>query len=196
MNQKEMLTLAETAASPEKKDSAETVRLRAMVDEHFDFIWRTVRRFGVPEPHADDAAQQVFMVASRKLSAIKIGSERAFLYQSAVRVAADVRRAQARALEPIDPTSIDDAHDTGSNPEELLDEAQTRALLDEVLDSIPMEFRRVFVLSELEELTMAEIAELEGAPPGTIASRLRRGRELFEHAAKRVRARLRNRGSS
>ena len=44
---------------------------------------------------------------------------------------------------------------------------------------MPMELRAVFVLSELEELTMAQIAEMMSTPPGTVASRLRRARAAF-----------------
>jgi len=50
---------------------------------------------------------------------------------------------------------------------------------------MPIELRAVFVLSEIEELTMAEIAVLMAIPPGTVASRLRRARVQFsEHVAR------------
>jgi RNA polymerase sigma-70 factor (ECF subfamily) len=58
-----------------------------------------------------------------------------------------------------------------------------------VLGEIPIETRSVFVLFELEELTVPEIADMLELPIGTVASRLRRGRELFRAAATRLRAR-------
>ena len=54
---------------------------------------------------------------------------------------------------------------------------------------MPEEVRAVFVLYELDQQNMAEIAGILGVPPGTVASRLRRGRELFESEMKRIRAR-------
>jgi RNA polymerase sigma-70 factor (ECF subfamily) len=61
-------------------------------------------------------------------------------------------------------------------------------VLQEVLDQMPLELRAVFVLYEIEELTMAEIAEAVGIPPGTAASRLRRARESFHAIVRRLRA--------
>ena len=60
---------------------------------------------------------------------------------------------------------------------------RSRSTKQRVLNDLPMELRAVFVLYELEELTMAEIASTLGLPPGTVASRLRRSRELFETLA-------------
>src|SRR6185503_12457631 len=77
----------------EVETAAQRRRLRAMVEEHFDFIWRSLARMSVPETEIADCVQQVFLVASRKLSAIAQGSERSFLLGTALRVASDARRA-------------------------------------------------------------------------------------------------------
>jgi RNA polymerase sigma-70 factor, ECF subfamily len=64
-------------------------------------------------------------------------------------------------------------------------------LLDAVLATLPPELRQVFVLFELEELTMREIAAALRLPAGTVASRLRRAREMFKaEAAKQLERRL------
>ena len=55
-----------------------------------------------------------------------------------------------------------------------------RLILQRVLNQLPLELRVVFVLYELEELTMADIAATLALPPGTVASRLRRSREQFQ----------------
>ena len=60
-----------------------------------------------------------------------------------------------------------------------MEERLRRAQLQRILDLMPIELRAVFVLSEIEELTMAQIATMVGTPPGTVASRLRRARALF-----------------
>ena len=56
-----------------------------------------------------------------------------------------------------------------------------------MLESLPLDLRTVFVLYELEELTMVEIARALDLPMGTVASRLRRAREAFEELSRRVR---------
>ena len=63
-------------------------------------------------------------------------------------------------------------------------------MTDLVLESIPFEQRTVFVLFEIEGLPTAEIADLLQIPLGTVASRLRRGRELFTEAINRLEAKL------
>lgn len=161
--------------------------LRELIDEHFAFVWRSLRRLGVPDAQLDDAAQQVWITVSQKGEEVREETARSFLFAIALRVASDVRRTlrRRREVHADDSESIDE----GPGPEELVDRKRSRAILDEVLDAMPVEVRAVFVLYELDQLNMAEIAGILGVPPGTVASRLRRGRELFETEMKRIRAR-------
>ena len=167
--------------SPFVQDAA---RLRAMQEEHFEFLWRSLRRLGVPEADVDDAVQQVFLVAARRT--IQPGAERSFLFATALRVASHARRTLRRRREADEP--VPEQTDATPSPEELLDQRRARALLDEVLEALPLDVRAVFILFELEEMTVVEIAAILGLPPGTAASRLRRGRELFQQTVARVRA--------
>jgi RNA polymerase sigma-70 factor (ECF subfamily) len=165
---------------------AQDERLAELVAQELDFVWRSLRRLGVPAAHVDDAAQHVWLIVMRKLPAITVGRERSFLFGTAIRVAAEVRRKLGRSrevTEPIEPI------DPGPGAEELLAARRARLVLDEVLDSLPDELRVVFILYELEEQTAAEIAELLSLPPGTVASRLRRARAAFDAVVKRLRAR-------
>jgi RNA polymerase sigma-70 factor (ECF subfamily) len=154
-------------------------RLREMFERHFDFVWRSLRRLGLPDDRADDAAQQVFMIASRKLDAIRLGSERSFLIGTAMRVASDIRRSAPYRNEIAQADPAAGLEDPG-RPDDLLDQRRARALLENVLDSMELDLRVVFVLFEIEELTTAEIASLLDIPQGTVASRLRRARAAFE----------------
>jgi len=172
------------------KDSAQAqrdTRVTALVRAHHDFIWRLLRRLGIPESNVDDALQQVFCVAARRIGDIAPGSERSFLFGSAMRVASDQRRSAAQRERP---TAVPaDQVDPRPSPEELVDTRRKRALLDEILDAMAMDLRTVLVLFELEQMTKSEVAELLGIPVGTAVSRLRRAREEFKAAVQRRRAR-------
>jgi RNA polymerase sigma-70 factor (ECF subfamily) len=148
-----------------------------------------LRRLGLSESDADDAAQQVFLSASRRLADISPGSERGFLFTTAVNVAAHVQRQRLRLRETPDDT-LDEQRNSAPGAEELIDRRRARELLDEILDSMPVELRLVFVLFEVEQLTMAEIANMLAVRPGTVASRLRRARADFAAKVKRIEARL------
>jgi RNA polymerase sigma-70 factor (ECF subfamily) len=152
-----------------------------LVRREFSFIWRLLRRLGLPAADADDATQQVFLVASRRIDAIKAGSERAFLFGTALRVASRMRKQNAQQVH-VDISLVELHQDPGPHPDELAERGRARALLDEILASWAEDLRVTFVLYEVEELTMAEIAALLELPMGTVASRLRRARELFTRA--------------
>jgi len=174
----------------------DNARVAEMLRAHFRDVWRIVRRFGVPENGADDAAQDVFIIAARRLSDITPGSERAFLFATAVRVAANARRALGARRECSEGDSLPEGVDPRPNAEALLDQKRLRLLLDRVLDELSDDLRVCFVLYELEGMSSPEIAELLGIPIGTVASRLRRARDGFEQAASKLKAQLHSRGGA
>jgi RNA polymerase sigma-70 factor (ECF subfamily) len=168
---------------------ADDARLRRMLDEHFELIWRSLRRFGLSDDQADDAAQQVFIIASRKLDAIPPGNERSFLFGTAMRVASDVRRSAVNRREIAQADPADHLADGGAPVDELIDRGRARETLDGVLAAMDEDLRVVFVLFELEELATAELAALLAIPVGTVASRLRRAREEFGVQIARIKKR-------
>lgn len=168
---------------------SDPTRLRAMIAEHLDFTWRSLRRLGLPPDAADDAAQRVFVVASQRLDDIEAGCEKAFLFNTAVRVAASVRRAFARRREVLRGDDEPETADTAPSADALLDRNRARVVLEELLDDLALELRAVFVLFELEGMTIAEIAKTTDLAEGTVSSRLRRARQAFKAALKRYRAR-------
>jgi RNA polymerase sigma-70 factor (ECF subfamily) len=168
------------AVSPER-------RLRELIELHYDFIWRTVRYLRVPDSSLEDAAQQVLCILARRLQDVVPGAEKSFLYGTAVRVARDLRRtAQRRPATPDPDLDAFVAQDPG--PEDLLTRRRQRDELQRLLHALPDGLRMVFVLYEIEELTMAEIAQALEMSPGTVASRLRKARETFERLVARRRA--------
>ncbi len=160
---------------------------RMLVVQHFDFVWRLLRRLGVEEADIDDAAQQVFLIAARRIGTIAEGRERTFLYGTALRIAATLRRSLKRRRKWVE-TGPADAEAPQGTPHDELERRQALALLDEVLNSLADDLRVVFVLCELEELPAPEVASLVGVPAGTVASRLRRARKEFKARLLRLRA--------
>ena len=165
---------------------APNVRARALVNEHFDFVWRLLRRLGVPDADVDDVAQQVFIVGTRRLSDIPVGSERTFLYGTALRMAATTRRNLRRREHFFQ--SVPTGNDGSRTPHEELERRQALSFLDRVLQGLDDDQREVFVLCEIEELTAPEVAAIARIPIGTVASRLRRARVAFASELKRLKA--------
>ena len=157
-------------------------RLRRVVSEHFEVLWRFLRRLGISESDTDDAIQEVVLVLARKLDQVEVGCERSFVLSTAFRVASGFRRAWRRRRE-VDDAELAELESPDLDPEALAEKQRLRGVLQRVLNDLPIELRAVFVLYELEELTMAEIASTLELPPGTVASRLRRSREQFESLA-------------
>jgi RNA polymerase sigma-70 factor (ECF subfamily) len=161
---------------------------------HFDFVWRSLRRLGLSPADADDGTQEVFLVVSRKLSEIAAHSEKRFLFATALRVASTRRRGlRRRREEPRSWLGEEDAESSRERsepgPERLTELAHARRDLNDILDAMKLEQRAVFVLYELEEMTVPEIASLLDVPIGTVSSRLRVAREEFDLSLRRLRAR-------
>ncbi len=172
---------------------AASERIGALVRAQFSFVWRSLRRLGLAEAEADDAAQQVFLVAARRLHDIEPERERAFLFSTAMHVASKARRSRERRREVLD-DDLEERRDSVPSAEELLDRRRARELFDSILAELPFDLRVVFVLYEVEELTMAEIAAALEVPAGTVASRLRRARADFSVRVQRIEARTKFRG--
>lgn len=174
-------------------DAAPTdaARVRTALDAHYDAIWRFLRRLGVASADVEDAAQKVFLVFAQRVASIDPKAERSFLFASALRIASDARRRSARSREElVDDHATLDAEDPSPSADEQLDKKRVRRWLDDVLDTLSDEYRAVFVLVDIEEQTMAEASDVLGIPKGTVASRLRRSRELFEASANALKSKL------
>ncbi len=155
------------------------------VRQHFAFVWRVLRRLGLAPADADDAAQRVMMVATKRLDDIRPGQERAFLYRTSAFIVARERRGRQRRREEPG-VELDGESHPGGDPEALLVERRALERLDAVLVGMPDDLRAAFVLFEIEGLSKVEVAEALEIPAGTAASRLRRAREDFARRAHRL----------
>lgn len=174
------------AGEPERSES-----LHRLVREHFSAVWRFLRRLGFDRHLADDAAQDLFFVALRRIDGITPGRERAFLLGAAHRIAVRMKRRDAREI-PVD-LGDKELDETAATPEEQLDDERARKVLYHLLSELEERFRVVFVMYELEGMTMQEIADALEIPMGTVASRLRTARDDVRFGLERYRARARPR---
>ena len=179
------------AQRPTASELERAEHLRGLVREHFSSVWRFLRRLGFEEHLVDDAAQELFFVALRRADDMTPGRERAFLFGAALRIATKMKRKGAREV-PVDRLAERaEPSDRAATPEKLLDEERARALLYQLLSELEERLRVVFVMFELEGMTMPAIAEVIDIPVGTVASRLRHAREDFRARLERHRARTR-----
>lgn len=182
---------SETRIMTEGADDRSVARL---VETHYQRVWRVLRRLGVPTATVEDAAQEVFFTAARKLPTVTPGNEARYLYGIAVKVAANRRRTSAVRHEQKDDAALADAVSLVPPADTLLERKQMRQLLDLVLDSLPDDLRAALVLFELEGFSEREIATLWELPLGTVASRLRRARAAFHREAEALRVRYERQG--
>jgi RNA polymerase sigma-70 factor (ECF subfamily) len=158
--------------------------------EHAPYVWRVLRRLGVAPADLEDACQEVFLIVHRKLPTFEQRSSvRTWLYGIAVRHAADHRRRVRRApsTSTVTPDGVSEPAVDAAQPDSVA-RREARALLDAILDDLDQPKRAVFVLYELEELTMAEVALAVGCPLQTAYSRLQAARACVEAAVHRQRA--------
>lgn len=180
--------------APARADAAGDVApgFDAIYAEHFAFVWRTVRRLGVPARHVDDAVQDVFVVVYRKLDGFEgRASVRSWLFGIARRVTGDYRRRAERKendVGALPDAGIADPH--ARTPLEAVAEAEAVEVLHALLASLSEEQREVFVMTELEQLSAPEIADALGVSVNTVSSRLRVARAAFEKAVARHHARV------
>lgn len=181
------------AAELDQRGSSPTVpTFAAIYHEYFDFVWASARRLGVSADAMDDVVQEVFIVIHARLHTLQQpGSLRSWIYGVVRRTVSGHRRARrfqetsgaefvdiGKTLAPFPPT-----------PLELTEQGARVALLSSILAELDEAKREVFVLAEIEEMSVPEIAEALEIPLNTAYSRLRAARIAFEAGLARRAAR-------
>ena len=178
-------------APPQREDLE---RIATLYREHHRFVGRVLRRCGIPDGELDDALQETFLVAYRRLSDFEGRStERTWLYAIAVRVASTLRRGIEREHARREKAGDAMHGKLDLDPEAELTRAQAARVLDDLLDQLDDNKRTVFVLAELEGLKAPEISRIVGVNVRTVHSRLRLAREGFASAIERLHAQERGR---
>ncbi|MFO0590210.1 MAG: sigma-70 family RNA polymerase sigma factor [Polyangiaceae bacterium] len=170
------LGASRTSADASTAEPRARLDFAAVFREHGAFVLRTVRRMGVPPRDVEDIAQNVFLVVHRHLASYEgRGSVKAWLFAIVRRAVADHRRACRRR--PEIPTLDPPVSAVDPQNEADLDRARERALLDRALSALDDDKREVFILYELEQMAMADVAAAVGCPLQTAYSRLYAARE-------------------
>jgi RNA polymerase sigma-70 factor (ECF subfamily) len=171
-----------------------SVDFDSVYDQHFSFVWRMARRLGVAEEALDDVCQEVFVVVHRRLaefegrSSLKTWVFGILHNVVLVHLRSLGRKSPAhRSHAPlVDPETLVDA---AAGPYEQLSNAEASVIAQRILEQLDEEKRTVLVLVELEEMSVAEVAEAMGTNLNTTHARLRAARKQFTQAVTRYRAR-------
>lgn len=158
-----------------------------LYEQHFDLVWRALRRYGVPDAELQDALQEVFLTVHDRFSTFEGRSTlRTWIYGIARRIARDHRLGSQ--LEMIDPGLLDQLSQPYPSDATGSDQAENARILYALLAQLTPERREIVVLVELEQMTIAEAADVLNENPNTLQSRLRLARSDLAAAWSRIAA--------
>lgn len=179
------------ASSSLADDEASTPH--ALFQSHFSFVWRNLRRLGVPEAAAEDATQDVFLVVHRRFHTYdaRWASVDTWLFGITLRVARDYRRSARRRDNRIAAgvdveSALQRTHAPDTTPDEVAARREATAMLERVLAQLDARKRAVLVMVDFEQLSVPEAAQALNVNINTAYWRLRSARVLFERAVVRV----------
>lgn len=157
-----------------------TLAFEDVYRQHFDFACRSLCLLGVAPDALEDAAQDVFGIASRRLGEFAGKSAvKTWIFAIVQRVAANHRRTQRRKRSPLEPL-LDTTVDAAPSPEDNAEAAQSAALIRAFAESLDEGRRALLVLGLIEGVPMRELAASLGIPLHTGYSRIRALRSSLE----------------
>jgi RNA polymerase sigma-70 factor (ECF subfamily) len=145
---------------------------------------------------AEDATQEAFISAYRKIHTYRGGSFKAWLLRIVTNACYDeLRRRKRRPVTALEPTDDYDEEiesprwlaDPGEAPEDFTMRAELSEAIQHCLDELSNDFRTVVVLVDIQGMDYSEASEVMGTPLGTIKSRLARARRGMRHCLQGVR---------
>lgn len=162
------------------------MRFDAMFEAEFAYMWRSLARLGVPPRDLEDVTHDAFMEVYRRLDTYDAGRPvRPWLFAFAFRLASDYRRLARHRVEVMGEEV--EKHDGAPAADELIARKETRELVEQAVAKIEEERRAVFILHDLDEVPIPEVARVLELPLNTAYSRLRLAREEFREAVQRLR---------
>jgi len=183
MNDKLKLVLHKGTQQRETSLAVQTkaARFEEIVLPHLGAAYNLARWLVHNQADAEDIVQEAYLRAFRSFGGYYGGDSRSWLL-TIVRNTCYTWLQQNRLLrtaEPID-DQLDELDPDFADPEVLLQQSADAEMLREALQELPVEFREVMVLREMEELSYKEIANIADLPVGTVMSRLARGRRRLQ----------------
>lgn len=164
----------------------------ALMRQHNGRLFRVARSILKDDSEAEDAVQDGYLDAYRHLSSFRGEAQ---LGTWLVRIVANQalmrlrKQKRDRVVVPFDPMPADRAREvadtSAESPSAATLRAEIRRLLEHRIDALPVAFRTVFILREVEEMTVDETAAALGIPPATVRTRLFRARALLREALAR-----------
>jgi RNA polymerase sigma-70 factor (ECF subfamily) len=171
------------AAYLQNNDVPPDAQLAQIFSEQADFVWRALRRLGVPTADVDDAVQEVFLVVHRRISEYEDrGLLRAWLFSISRQISSHYHRGIKRSEERHRGLVVSA---TAPDLEEVLARREAEQLVNAFLDELEEPQRMVFYLSDIEGLTAPEIAAALDVNLNTVYGRLRQARKRFENVIRR-----------
>lgn len=156
-----------------------------LVLHYQDSVFNTALRILGDEDHAADAAQEAFISAFRSINTFRGGSFKAWLLRTVTNACYDeLRRQKRRPTTPLEPETNDGEEvdsprwlaDPNLTPDQQFEADELEHAIQHCLDTLPVEFRTVVVLADIQGMDYAEVATAARVPLGTIKSRLARAR--------------------
>jgi RNA polymerase sigma-70 factor (ECF subfamily) len=153
--------------------------MEALLARHYDRVATLCRRLMSNRADAEDATQNALLAIVAGLAKFDGRSAlTTWIHRVATNACLDELRRRARRPVPTD-DAPDGAVTTSPRADHHDPDTATRVDIDAALTRLPLEFRAPVVLRDLCALDYAEIAELLGIPPGTVRSRIARGRRML-----------------
>jgi RNA polymerase sigma-70 factor (ECF subfamily) len=170
-----MLALHETREL-EQEVCAGQPDVTAIFKDHHRFVWRVLSHLGVAAADLEDALQEVFVVVHRRLPEYREQDKiKAWLYAICVRVARGFKRSLLRRRVQLTGTPPEEAREP-RQPEDIANQ-EALQLAQRMLEALPDKQRAVFLLYEVEQMPMSEVALAVDCPLPTAYARLRKARE-------------------
>ncbi len=156
-------------------------RFEAVVLPHLAAAYNLARWLTRNDQDAEDLVQEAYLRALKSFEGFYGGDGRGWIL-AIVRNACYTWLQQNRRQElaEVFDEEIHTVEDHARSPEAVLLQSADAQLLREALEKLPVEFREILILRELEGMSYREIADLAGIRVGTVMSRLARGRERLQ----------------
>jgi RNA polymerase sigma-70 factor (ECF subfamily) len=166
-----------------KSESASHEEFERLAVPLFDALYNFARWLAHDQNEAEDLVQETYAKALRGFASFQPGTDfRAWMFRILRNTFLTSRTGlQAKLTVPLEPEDEESAVVNWQTPEKLALASATREALQSALERLPVAFREVILLCDVEEMKYQEIAEVLSVPIGTVMSRIARGRKLLRH---------------